>query len=409
MKTGLKIFVETLLMLLLAHSLVSVAASGQTTSPPAKKKTTQTKNPPATPPKPDLEPKAIELLKAVSSRLAAAHTLSFTAVQIFESPSRQGPPLAYATKTDATLQRPDKLRVITSGDGPASEFYYNGKTMMAYARSENLLAVADAPPTIDAMLETAYHSAGIFFNFTDLIVADPYKDMSGGLTLAYYVGQSHVVAGTTTEMVAYIDNGVFIQLWIGTEDKLPRMVRAIFLDDPERLRGQVEFSNWQLDPAVAADVFASPATGGESFGIVLLEAMAAGAPIVASDIHGYKGVVRRGREGLLVPPHEPKELATAIARLLDDPQLRAEMSASGRARAEQFSWPRVTAKVDDYYGFVIRRLAATGQLPEDFRSPVPQAPPVRARLSLSPDEPDAPGVPGAASLSAMVSRHAQVE
>ena len=51
------------------------------------------------------------------------------------------------------------------------------------------------------------------------------------------------------------------------------------------------------------------------------------------------------------------------------------MSAAGRARAEEFSWPRVTAKVDDYYGFVIRRLAATGQLPEDFRSPVPQAPP----------------------------------
>jgi hypothetical protein len=136
--------------------------------------------------------------------------------------------------------------------------------------------------------------------------------------------------------------------------------------------------------------------------------MAAGAPIVASDIHGYKGVVRRGREGLLVPPHEPKELATAIARLLDDPGLRAEMSAAGRARAEQFSWPRVTAKVDDYYGFVIRRLAATGQLPEDFHSPVPQAPPVRARLSLSPDEPVAPGDP-VASLSAMVSRHAQVE
>jgi hypothetical protein len=256
MKTRLKISVEALLALLLALSSMTVAARAQTTSPPAKKKTTQSKTPTATPPKPDLEPKAIELLKAVSSRLAAAHTLSFTAVQIFESPSRQGPPLAYAKKTDVTLQRPDRMRVIISGDGPASEFYYNGKTVTAFAPAENLLAVSDAPPTIDAMLETVYHSAGIFFTFTDLVVADPYKDMAEGLTLAYYVGQSHVVAGTTTDMVAYVDNGVFIQLWIGTEDKLPQMVRAIFLDDPENLRSQVEFSNWKLDLTVPADAFA---------------------------------------------------------------------------------------------------------------------------------------------------------
>ena len=258
MKTRLKIFAETLLVLPLALSLVTASASAQTTSPPAKKKTTQTKKPPATPPKPELEPKAIELLKTVSSRLAAAHTLSFTAVQIFESPSRQGPPLAYAKKTDVTLQRPDRMRVIISGDGPASEFYYNGKTVMAFAPAENLLAVTDAPPTIDAMLEAVYHSAGVFFTFTDLVVADPYKDMSEGLTLAYYVGQSHVVAGTTTDMVAYIDNGVFIQLWIGTEDKLPQMVRAIFLDDPENLRSEVEFSNWQLDLNVPPDAFEPP-------------------------------------------------------------------------------------------------------------------------------------------------------
>jgi hypothetical protein len=256
MKTRLKIFPATFLMLLLALSLVTVAASAQTTSPPAKKKTTQTKNPPATPPKLDLEPKAIELLKAVSSRLAAAHTLSFTAVQIFESPSRQGPPLAYAKKTDVTLERPDRMRVTISGDGPASEFYYDGKTVTAFAPAENLLAVSDAPPTIDAMLEAVYHSAGIFFTFTDLVVADPYKDMAEGLTLAYYVGQSHVVQGTTTDMVAYIDSDVFIQVWIGTDDKLPHMVRAIFLDDPESLRSQVEFSNWQIDLTVPPDAFA---------------------------------------------------------------------------------------------------------------------------------------------------------
>ncbi len=123
-----------------------------------------------------------------------------------------------------------------------------------------------------------------------------------------------------------------------------------------------------------ADVFVSPATGRESFGIVLLEAMAAGTPVVCSDIHGYKGVVRRNEQGLLVPPRDPKALAAATLRLLGDPELRARMGASGRARAEEFSWERVTAKVDDYYGFVIRRLAAQGQLPPHFSAAVPPSP-----------------------------------
>ena len=121
-----------------------------------------------------------------------------------------------------------------------------------------------------------------------------------------------------------------------------------------------------------ADVFVSPATGRESFGIVLLEAMAAGAPIVCSDIHGYKGVVQRGRQAILVPPHDAKALAAGITELLVDPALRARLGASGQERAQQFSWERVTAKVDDYYGFVIRRLAAQGQLPAGFSAEIPQ-------------------------------------
>ncbi|HJW22955.1 MAG TPA: glycosyltransferase family 4 protein [Candidatus Limnocylindrales bacterium] len=123
-----------------------------------------------------------------------------------------------------------------------------------------------------------------------------------------------------------------------------------------------------------ADVYCSPATGRESFGIVLLEAMAAGTAIVCSDIHGYKGVARRGREALLVPPHEPKDLAAALARVLGDDELRAAMGASGVSRAAEFSWERVTAKVEDYYGFVIRRLAASGSLPSGFNAPVPASP-----------------------------------
>jgi hypothetical protein len=148
-----------------------------------------------------LEPKAIEILKATSIRLAAAHSMTFTADVSYESPTRQGPPLVYVTKSDVTMVRPNKLRVITPGDGPASEFYYDGKLMMAYSPTENLVAVADAPPTIDATLEAAFQAAAIYFPFTDVIVTDPYKDLSDGLTLAYYVGQSHVVSGITTDIV----------------------------------------------------------------------------------------------------------------------------------------------------------------------------------------------------------------
>lgn len=217
---------------------------------------------PATEGTPVLEPKAIEILKAASARLARARTLAFTAIEFYENSSRHGHPISITTKSEVTLQRPDKLRVIMPGDGPASEFYYDGKKMMAYAPAENLVAVADAPPTIDAALEAAYHAAAIYFPFTDLIVADPYKDMADGLDLAYYIGQSKVVGQTTTDMLAYVDHGVFVQIWIGAEDKLPRLLHAIYLNDPEKLRHNLILSNWQLDVSVPTDTFWSAKAAG---------------------------------------------------------------------------------------------------------------------------------------------------
>jgi phosphatidylinositol alpha-mannosyltransferase len=158
-----------------------------------------------------------------------------------------------------------------------------------------------------------------------------------------------------------------------------------------RLPG-VEFLGRVPDDEIAAlyrtaDVFVSPATGRESFGIVLLEAMAAGTPVVCSDIHGYKGVVRRGREGLLVPPRNPKALAAAVLQLFSDPVLAARMAAAGRERAESYSWERVTAKVEEYYGFVIRRLAGQGALPPGFHAPVPPRP-AAASVLVSPPTPE---------------------
>ena len=105
--------------------------------------------------------------------------------------------------------------------------------------------------------KAAYDAAAIYFPFTDVIVADPYKGLADGLTHAFYIGQSRVVGGTTTDMVALVNKWVFEQLWIGADDKLPRKVRAVFLADPARLRHEMELSNWQLDATVPAEAFAS--------------------------------------------------------------------------------------------------------------------------------------------------------
>jgi len=248
------LFGKSTLIPFLALSLAAVVYAQQT-SGSATTKAGQSRKARTVQSAPDLEPRAIALLQACSDRLAAAKSLSFIAVELLEQPSREGHPIAYATQSEVVLQRPNRLAVITTGDGPASEFYYDGSKVAAYAPADNLLAIADAPPTIDATLEAIYHTAGIYFPFTDLIVADPYKDMAEGLKLAYYVGQSSVVEGMTTDVVAYIDNDVFVQAWIGTEDRLPHRVRAVFLNDPEHLRHDLELSNWQLDLPTSTDTF----------------------------------------------------------------------------------------------------------------------------------------------------------
>ena len=107
-----------------------------------------------------------------------------------------------------------------------------------------------------------------------------------------------------------------------------------------------------------AHVFCAPNTGFESQGIVLLEAMAAGLPIVASNIDGFAGVMTNGVEGLLVRPEDPQALADAIIEVLRDPDRRARMIERGRERAQYYSWDRVSSQVLSYYERLIyeRRL-----------------------------------------------------
>jgi phosphatidylinositol alpha-mannosyltransferase len=99
----------------------------------------------------------------------------------------------------------------------------------------------------------------------------------------------------------------------------------------------------------SCDVYCSPATGQESFGIVLLEAMASGRPVVASDIDGYRTVLSGGREGLLVRPEDPPALAQAIVQVLLDAELARRLAANGLERVQEYSWPRLAERVEAFY------------------------------------------------------------
>jgi phosphatidyl-myo-inositol alpha-mannosyltransferase len=130
--------------------------------------------------------------------------------------------------------------------------------------------------------------------------------------------------------------------------------RRLVAGRPDEVRARVVMlgavDHEDLPPYHAAcEVFCAPATGRESFGIVLVEAMAAGLPVVASDIPGYREVSRDGVEGILVPLRDPGPLAGALDRVLGDTELAAALGAAGRDRARRYSWDAVAGEVEAVY------------------------------------------------------------
>jgi len=132
---------------------------------------------------------------------------------------------------------------------------------------------------------------------------------------------------------------------------------------PSALRPHVHFLGHVPGPDLprwfaTGDVFVSPASGNESFGIVLIEAMAAGRAVVASDIPGYRSVVIPGVNGDVFPPGDGAALAAALTRLVLDPERRTQLATRGRARALEFAWPRVTDRIEALYRDVLSRRGA---------------------------------------------------
>ena len=129
--------------------------------------------------------------------------------------------------------------------------------MMAYVPSEDLVAVAEAPPTIDQLIDVAWDKAAIYFPFSDVIVSEPCAVFDKRMSTAFYVGQSNIVGNITTDMIAVAGEDVQAELWIGAADHLPRLLRVVYPHEPAHALYQTEYSDWHIGDTVEPGVFAS--------------------------------------------------------------------------------------------------------------------------------------------------------
>jgi phosphatidyl-myo-inositol alpha-mannosyltransferase len=176
------------------------------------------------------------------------------------------------------------------------------------------------------------------------------------------------------------------------EEVAPLLLDADGVDVAGRVSDE---EKWRL--LGEADLLCAPSLGGESFGMVLTEAFASSTPVVASNIAGYRDVVRNRLDGLLVPAGDAVELGETLRDLALDPQRRRYLARSARERAERFGWPQVASEVTEAYGEAMEHPQPEGRAARvaarvGARPAVPgeRVPPARLP-SLEPDEPGGAG------------------
>jgi phosphatidylinositol alpha-mannosyltransferase len=200
----------------------------------------------------------------------------------------------------------------------------------------------------------------VVFNGIDLDgvrKADPL--LAAAPTIAY-VGRHEPRKGLAVLLEALQQLPATVRLWVMSEGPQTAELKAAYAHD-QRIEWLGSVSDEEkLARIKGADVFCVPSLRGESFGVVLLEGMAARTPVVASDLPGYRNVASTGTEALLVPPGDAAALAAALSDVLGNPHRAAALVAAGEPRAEQFAMDRLATTYVDMYERAIELAAARG-------------------------------------------------
>jgi phosphatidylinositol alpha-mannosyltransferase len=185
---------------------------------------------------------------------------------------------------------------------------------------------------------------------------EPYKAEQPTI---FFCGRHEPRKGLSVLLQAMAELPEAVHLWVASDGPETASLRAAHGSDP-RVTWLGRLSDEEKIARLAgADVFCAPSLHGESFGVVLIEAMAARTPVVASDIPGYRNVAREGVDALLVPPGDVEALATALRSVLADSALADRLRASGAARADEFSMEGLAdVYIQRYEALIARGLSA---------------------------------------------------
>lgn len=175
----------------------------------------------------------------------------------------------------------------------------------------------------------------------------------------FFLGRHEPRKGLDVLLASLVDLPADVRVWVGGDGPQSAELRARYAGDQ-----RIEWLGRISDEDRAArmrgcTVYCSPSVRGESFGMVLLEAMASGSALVASDLDGHRNVATDGVDALLAPVGDAPALAKALRRVLEDPALRAELVAGGERRAEQLSMVHLAERYEALYEQVAARSART--------------------------------------------------
>jgi phosphatidylinositol alpha-mannosyltransferase len=248
----------------------------------------------------------------------------------------------------ACLLKPTPLVGTFHAAGTSASYEYLSPALKWLASRLDVRTVVSA----EAEALAASHLGGSYVRLFNGIEIERFADTeptpTEGTTVLF-LGRHEPRKGLDVLLAALPSLPPDITVWIGSDGPDTERLKVRHAGDP-RLVWLGRLSDEEKRRRLrAADVFCAPSLRGESFGVVLLEAMASGAAIVASDLSGYRLVARPDLDGLLVPPDDVDALAAALNRVLADPPLRERLVASGRERARDFSMDHLADRFLELY------------------------------------------------------------